>query len=100
MKKHTQGEWKVVERGKVSANARNRFVIHAPAENIPDIMIEVGTCGYKPHAQLFAAAPRLLEALEGLLSDIEEYQRINNLGGENNHWQVRARAAIAAAKGE
>lgn len=41
----------------------------------------------------------LLAALEGLLADIQDYQRINNLGGENNHWQVIARAAIAKATG-
>lgn len=45
------------------------------------------------------AAVELLTALEGLLSDIEEYQSINHLGGENNHWQVAARAAIAKARG-
>jgi len=33
-------------------------------------------------------------ALEGLLADITEYQTINNLGGENNHWQVQARLAL------
>lgn len=49
------------------------------------------------NARLIAAAPELLEALQGLLADIEDYQRINNLGGENNHWQVIARAAIAKA---
>ncbi len=43
------------------------------------------------------AGPDLLEALQGLLADITEYQTINKLGGENNHWQVRARAAIEKA---
>jgi hypothetical protein len=38
--------------------------------------------------------PQLVAALKGLLADIEEYQTINNLGGENNHWQVAARKAI------
>lgn len=49
-------------------------------------------------ARLIAAAPDLLAALKGLLADIEDYQRINNLGGENNHWQVIARAALARAE--
>jgi hypothetical protein len=40
----------------------------------------------------------LYEALQGLLGDIMEYQSINNLGGENNHWQVKARAALAKAE--
>jgi len=50
------------------------------------------------NARLRAAAPELLEALKGLLADIEDYQRINHLGGEQNHWQVKARAAIARAE--
>lgn len=37
----------------------------------------------------------LVEASEGLLTDITEYQEINNLGGQNNHWQVKVRAALA-----
>jgi len=37
----------------------------------------------------------IVEALRGLLEDIEDYQRLNNLGGENNHWQVIARAVLA-----
>lgn len=52
------------------------------------------------NAHLISAAPELYEALEGLLSDIEEYQKINNLGGKNNHWQVISRAALAKARGE
>ena len=27
-------------------------------------------------------------------------QEINNLGGQNNHWQVKAKAALAKARGE
>lgn len=38
---------------------------------------------------------RLREALAGLLADITEYQTINHLGGENNHWQVEARKALS-----
>ena len=36
----------------------------------------------------------LRAALEGLLADITDYQTINKLGGENNHWQVQARAVL------
>lgn len=50
-------------------------------------------------ARLISAAPELLAALKGLLADITEYQTLNKLGGENNHWQVIARAAIAKAVG-
>jgi hypothetical protein len=50
--------------------------------------------------KLNAAAPELLDALQGLLGDIQDYQKINNLGGENNHWQVIARNVIAKATGQ
>lgn len=57
--------------------------------------------GQQPaNAHLIAAAPELLEALEGLLADISEYQAINNLSGEKNYWQVKARTAIAKATAE
>ena len=52
------------------------------------------------NARLIAAAPDLLAALKMLLADIEEYQRINSLGGEKKHSQVQARAAISAAEGQ
>lgn len=51
-------------------------------------------------AALDKANQELLEALKMLLDDITDYQTINNLGGENNHSQVQARAAIAKAEGE
>lgn len=52
------------------------------------------------NAQLIVEAPELLEALKGLLADIIEYQTINNLRGESNHWQVRAHAVIQKAEGK
>jgi hypothetical protein len=51
-------------------------------------------------ARLIASAPQLLEALRGLHDDTIEYLRLNNLGGENNHWLVIARAAIQKATKE
>ena len=33
-------------------------------------------------------------ALRGLHDDVDEYQRINHLGGHDNHWMVAARAAL------
>ena len=37
---------------------------------------------------------RLREALQGLHDDVAEYQRLNNLGGYDNHWMVAARSAL------
>lgn len=51
------------------------------------------------NARLIAAAPELLEALKGLHDDVMDYITLNKLGGENNHWLVIARAAIAKATG-
>jgi Lar family restriction alleviation protein len=54
--------------------------------------VDAGVYDVQPDAAAREAALR--EALIGLLADIQDYQRINNLGGENNHWQVIARALI------
>ncbi len=43
-----------------------------------------------------AEVARLREALKMLLDDIEDYQRMNHLGGEQNHSQVNARAVLKA----
>jgi hypothetical protein len=56
------------------------------------------------NARLIAAAPDLLEALQGLLNDCVEYCRINNLfnndgGPGSNHGMRQAHAAIAKATG-
>lgn len=53
----------------------------------------------EPDARLIAAAPELLAALQMGYADTMDYIRLNNLGGENNHWLVQARAAIAKATG-
>lgn len=51
------------------------------------------------NAILIAAAPELLEALQMGYAETMDYIRLNNLGAENNHWLVLARAAIAKATG-
>jgi hypothetical protein len=52
------------------------------------------------NTHLIAAAPELLEALEALCIETEDYMRINNLGNpEEKHNIKMARAAIAKAKG-
>ena len=44
--------------------------------------------------EALAQRDKAVFALKGLLEDITEYQTINNLGGENNHWQVIARTVL------
>lgn len=59
---------------------------------------------WEANARLIAAAPDLLDALQNLVADILDYERINNLApspGKDDCWQsvTRARAAIAKATG-
>ena len=58
--------------------------------------IEGNEIGYPCVALSEAQAQRdkAVFALQGLLEDITDYQTINNLGGEINHWQVIARAVL------
>jgi hypothetical protein len=95
---HTPGPWKAVKDEK-----SNGYIdVHDAMGR--EVCVCYGGSGLKsepwPEAILIAAAPELLGALEGLLADITEYQTINHLDGENNHSQVRARAAIARARGQ
>ena len=48
--------------------------------------------------EALAEVERLRSALRGLHDDIVEYQRINHLGGYDNHWMLAARAALAATE--
>jgi hypothetical protein len=48
--------------------------------------------------ELRAEVERLRSALRGLHDDIVEYQRINHLGGYDNHWMRAAREALAATE--
>ncbi len=56
------------------------------------------------HAALIAAAPDLHAALQSLLADTEDYERVNNLApnpGWSHAWQsvTAAKAALAKAAG-
>ena len=51
---------------------------------------------HSDHLALQAKAEKLAEALQGLHDDIDDYQRINQLHGHNNHWMLAARAALAS----
>ena len=93
MSKHTPGPWKLSVDGCNAENNRANVI-----EGADGSLIVYGNAN-DSDARLIAAAPELLEALIGLLSDIEEYQSINLLGGSSNHWQITAHAAIAKATG-
>lgn len=104
--KHTPGPWKYIDATKVAGmQFAPACVIQSGDKNIARFSWNDNSPWFptkeesQANARLIAAAPELLEALKGLLADIEDYQRVNNLGGENNHWQVISRAAIAKAEG-
>lgn len=70
-------------------------------------MIEGGWISKELFEQVCEERDKLVEltddlycVLSGLLADITEYQDINNLGGENNHWQIKAREILTKVREE
>lgn len=96
---HTPGPWELVSLSGYGSPFSIRMAYIAETAKKDQTHYGVQSVRRREDAQLIAAAPDLLEALKGLLADIEEYQRINLLGGENNHWQIISRSAIAKAEG-
>lgn len=87
---HTPGPWMV----------RNGDQVVSPANDTRPYSVRVADCyGYKEareaDARLIAAAPAMLAALEGLLS-----QTLSNQAALGQEAVRKARAAIAAARGE
>ena len=88
--KHTPGPW-------VVKSARSGFYIESQFDVIVDSLDEFGRYGAiddEANARLIAAAPELLEALEGCID------LMDNGGTWSLEDQAAARAAIAKAKGE
>ena len=72
-----------------------QFVIECET-NIPDCWNTVATCSYKPFAQLFAAAPDLLEKCRAALSLLEGQGGIK----DGPIWTMRKQLRQAIAKAE
>ena len=80
-KKFTKGEWKVSDLGTVHAS-ENRVYVHGNKEIavVSDYKMEHKRFDEaKANATIIAAAPELLEALEGLLRDFKEVIGENDL---------------------
>lgn len=88
---HTPGPW-VIDRPKDDIPTINSPL----GEPICDVY-EHGSPGGAYNIALIAAAPDLLAALILLHDNLAEYQRINNIGGYENHDMKMARAAIDKA---
>lgn len=96
MIKHTPGPWTVDDTCRVSTD----WSVVGFLTTVADCRIGGANRDTQTaNARLISAAPDMLEALEALHDEIDEYQRINNLGGHDNHVMKQARAAIAKAKG-
>ena len=97
--KHTPGPWLFNDNSKhwathpFSVTVRKRGVHAVAVANIPArATIELSEA--KANAQLIAAAPDLLKALEKIVA-LEHYRH-----GYHPAWTDQARAAIAKARGE
>lgn len=100
--KHTKGPWHTVETVVAQLNPEEKAYFIASEKN------EVHGLLYglkESDAQLIAAAPDLLEALEFLVKSFPELQTDEELSGADviehlaNHWDIFIKA-IAKAKGE
>lgn len=91
MSNHTPGPWHVTAMHK---GIRPSF--HSPGENGGVAICEMYSSGRDvvANARLIAAAPDLLEALEGMVSDFD------GCYADGEPAMIKARAAIAKARGE
>jgi hypothetical protein len=92
--KHTPAPWTIRDSDKVNPTASDRWVIECQTQ-FPDIKNTVAFCGFNPNANLIAAAPELLEALEAFVNYGKKVA-----WNEDNKLMVNAVAAISKAKGE
>lgn len=104
MSKHTPGPWYAFTVGSASTNPNGAYLLSGPKTVLMD-----RTVGFtKADAELLAAAPYLLEALEGLLSSYESVMHSEfdypgdewSAEGRDDEDALKAIAAIARAKGE
>lgn len=96
MSKHTPGPWKVVENGgrMVGVMKGRSWVVYKSGN---DCMM---TDELEANANLIAAAPDLLEALELLLLTRTQERHLQGLKPGESPLHDRCHAAIAKAKGE
>ena len=92
--KHSPGPWSL------HGSKAHPWLVEAPS-NVPGMPAPICVIGYKPNAQLIAAAPELLAALASLLARCGELdQSATHDGLQNCQALAQARAAIAKATGE
>lgn len=104
MNKHTPGPWIVTDSG-VFDRCGRIIVPEIKAHDVKDAAFSSGAVlkaqddGGESNANLIAAAPDLLEALEGLLTAVSEHYT-EDLNMDVVEAIIPARAAIKRAKGE
>lgn len=99
MSKHTPGSWKANKPTQSNGRAEVHSGPMLVAQAFNWMLDAEGDEQCWADARLIAAAPDLLEALKIGYAETMDYIQRNKLGGENNHWLVLARAAIAKAEG-
>lgn len=104
---HTPGPWQVLpeECDKPYVRVRGtalgeRYKIANVLTPIYDGVLSREAEETRRNAQLIAAAPDLLTALQRLHDETADYIRLNNLGGMDNRAMQLARAAMARAVGD
>lgn len=109
--KHTPGKWIVGNRNgynpsSITALVDDNMLNDRVVADILGIRLHCSIKDIEPseelsNAHLIAAAPDLLEALEGLHDHLADYIKINHLGStHHNQCMQMARDAIRKAKGE
>lgn len=86
-----KGKWFLVGYTAERGNLEQKSLTFYPVARTPE--------EDEANAYVQAASPELYNALEDLHNDVAEYQRLNQLGGYDNHCMVRARAALEKARG-
>jgi hypothetical protein len=107
---HTPGPWLVENSGPQDQGEWHYWTVQGPA----GIIVQISAAHQRgpidmdrnaANARLIAAAPELYATLDRLVSDIEEYERVNNIAPSPGHqdcWAsvTLAKAALAKARGE
>jgi hypothetical protein len=81
--------WRVVDSGK---NEPDRFRIQTDSP-FPGLPVTIATVGYRPHAHIMAAAPKLLKALDNLVNEVIDGKPISGYA------LIKANEAIREAEG-
>lgn len=93
---HTADSWTMREADTVNSTASDRWIIEC-VTNVTGIKGQIAACAYRPHANLIASAPDLLDALESYVSAYSQAEHLPR-GNRKREAYEKATAAIKAAR--